>query len=122
MNVADDGSCIRTAATCQMRHNPSRDAKVRDVKRTARDRQSPASDYYRRDDQERRDQRPKSGFQQTCNRHPDNGTERVERLQPADALAPLTFWCELDDEQTCYGVRGSSAKANQVCGDQPRWG
>ena len=67
--------------------------------------QSPASDYYRGDDQKRRDERPKSGLQQAGNRHPQNGPERVECLQPADALAPLAFWCELDDEQACYGVR-----------------
>src|SRR5262249_42524761 len=119
MNVADDGHCIRTATACQMSHMPRMKAKTRDVKSTARDWQSPASDYYRGDDQKRRDERPKGGLQQAGNRHPQNGPERVESLQPTDALAPLAFWCELDDEQACHGVRGSSAKTNQECGDQP---
>src|SRR5262249_1219018 len=119
MNVADDGHCIRTATACQMSYMLRMEAKTWDVKSTARVWQSPASDYYRGDDQKRRDERPKSGLQQAGNRHPQNGPERVESLQPADALAPLAFWCELDDEQACYGVRGSSAKTNQECGDQP---
>jgi hypothetical protein len=114
MNVADDGNCIRTAAARQMSHMPRMEAKTWDVKSTARDRQSPASDYYRWDDQGRRDQRAKSGLQQAGNRHPDNGTERVECLQPTDALAPLAFRCELDDEQACYSVRGCLKSPDSV--------
>ena len=104
MNMADYGSRIRTTATREMSDSPASNSKTRDVKRTARDWQSPASDYYRRDDQERRDQCAKNGFEQTRNRHPANGTKRVECLQPADPLAPLALRCELDDEQACYGV------------------
>jgi hypothetical protein len=84
--------------------------KAWDVERTARDGQFPASDYYRRDDERRCDQRPQSGLQQPGNPHSDNGTERVECLQPADALAPFAFRCELHDEKACYGVGGPVPK------------